>query len=182
LFSKKIRGLVADNRVALAWGPGFVFLVGCVAIASADKWRLRMNKLGVLILAIAAFGIMGLPHPVTLEMDALTDEQMEEQSLYTPDFYFPLESERDDVHSESYDDLEDSEEDKLENYLRAKSESELLAPKPEAKVDQLKHWEYVEPSGNINRRDGRTLTIEKQEYQVGKHDTAPPNPINRTTP
>jgi hypothetical protein len=141
-----------------------------------------MNRLGVLILAITALGVIGLPHPGSLEMDALTDEQMEEQSLYTPDFYFPLESERDDVHSEGYDKLEDTEEDKLQNYLRAKTESELLAPKSEPKVDQLEHWEHVEPSGNISTRDGRTLSIEKQEYQVGKHDTAPPNFLNRTTP
>jgi hypothetical protein len=162
--------------------PGFVFLVGCLARTSADKWRLRMNKLNVLMLAIAALGVIGLSHPGTAEMDALTDEEMGEQLLYTPDFYFPLESERGSVNSESYDDLEDSEEDKLENYLRAKSESQILAPKPEPKVDQLEHWEYIEPSGNISRRSGRTISIEEQEYKVGKHDVAPPNPQNPNTP
>ena len=142
---------------------------------------IKMNKLGVLMLAIAAFGVILLPQSGKAEMDPLTDEEMEEQLLYSPDFYFPLESEPGGAFSERDDELEDTEDEKLEKHLQAKTISETLTQEPEPEVSQLEEYKRVEPSGHIAIRSGRTMTIEEPSINIGRHDT-PPNRLNPNTP
>ena len=137
-----------------------------------------MNKLSVLMLAIAAFGVILFPSSGSTEMDPLTDEEMEEHLLYSPDFYFPLESEPGGVFSEGSDELEDTEDERLRKHLQAKTISETLTQEHELGVSQLDEYKRIEPSGHIAIRSGRTITIEEPVINIGRHDTPPnrPNP------
>ena len=140
-----------------------------------------MNKLGVLMLAIAAFGVILILSSGNAEMDPLTDEEMEEHLLYSPDFYFPLESVPGGVFSEGNDELADTEDERLEKHLQEKTISESLTQEPEPGVSQLEKYRRTEPSGHIAIRSGRTMTVEEPLINIGKHDT-PPNPPNPNLP
>ena len=137
-----------------------------------------MNKLGVLMLAIAAFGVILILSSGNAEMDPLTDEEMEEHLLYSPDFYFPLEPVPGGVFSEGDDELEDTEDERLEKHIQAKTISETLTQEHEPGVSQLEEYRRTEPSGHIAIRSGRTITIEEPLINIRKHDTPPnrPNP------
>jgi hypothetical protein len=84
---------------------------------------MKMNKLYVLTLVGEA------------EMSELTDEEMEKQLLYSPDFYSPLESEVGGVYSERGEESQRMEEEKFRSHA--------LENKIEERVDAYFPVEYT---------------------------------------
>jgi hypothetical protein len=80
-------------------------------------------------------------------MSELADEEMEKQLLYSPDFYFPLESEVGGVYSERGEEYEETEKEKFRRHA--------LEQKIEERVDAHFPKEY-DPRMKV---DSRTLKI-----------------------
>ncbi len=142
-----------------------------------------MKKLLILVLACGAFWLIMLSQSAVTEMAELKEKEMRENSIGTGDFYITAVPKTEtDTESRKNDELEESDEDKLDNYLHTKSDSEILTPESKPKVDSMEQRDYSFPSGRRIESHGRTMTIRGQEYDVIIHDTGPPEIANPNAP
>jgi hypothetical protein len=141
-----------------------------------------MKKLGILVLASWAFCFILLPQQAGADMRMLGKEEMEKYYFRTWSLRLKADFPAKTASETKTDDLlEETEEDKHDNYVRAKSDSEILSPEPEPKIDQMDVYRRIYPSGHIAIRTGRTLIINELELPDGIRPTAS-NHLNPTTP
>jgi hypothetical protein len=141
-----------------------------------------MKKLGFLVPEICVFWLLVFPLSGKGEMSELTEKEMIEQSFDMGDFSLTADlATGSDTETKNSDELTETEEDQLENYLRSKSISATLSVESGKKVDQLEYREYSIPFWK-RALSGRTLATDEPQIGVGKHDNPPPNPLNANTP
>ena len=140
-----------------------------------------MKRIGILVLKICTFCVIVLPLSGKAEMSEMTIDEMQEQAIDMGAYQQTTDSAT-EKDTGTDDELIDTEADKLEKHLQAKFISETLAVESEPEVSQLEEWEYIGPSGNINKRAGRTISIEEQKFEVERRYTPPPSPLSPNTP
>ena len=147
---------------------GFTIIIGKRRI---ENWKyhlkMKVRKLNILVISIWVFVLILFPQSAKAEMREITDDQMEQQYLKKGDLR-PLpelvaQKDIEDIKDEDKKLLEETEEDRLEAYIRENSLPELnddLVPEDyweyydtylDREDTQIQNWEgevIVNPVGN----------------------------------
>lgn len=147
---------------------GFTIIIGKRRI---ENWKyhlkMKVRKLNILVISIWVFVLILFPLSAKAEMREITDDQMEQQYLKKGDLR-PLpelvaQKDIEDIKDEDKELLEETEEDRLEAYIRENSLPELnddLVPEDyweyydtylDREDTQIQNWEgevIVNPVGN----------------------------------